>query len=79
MILKEEEDEAFDMETSQNDTDNILNNQHNAAVRTIAIGHIVDKVTLFYINFIVYWFKRSIIIHVYAYMHAYMTTFKNYK
>ncbi|KAJ0180509.1 hypothetical protein K1T71_003913 [Dendrolimus kikuchii] len=44
-ILKEEEDEAFNMEACQSDTDDILNKQHNAAVRTIAIGHIVDKMS----------------------------------
>lgn len=45
-ILKEEEDEAFNVEACQSDTDDIINKQHNSAVRTIAIGHIVDKVTI---------------------------------
>ncbi|XP_030031359.1 lys-63-specific deubiquitinase BRCC36 [Manduca sexta] len=44
-ILKQEEDEAFNNEVSQNETDDILTKQHNAAVRTIAIGHIVDKMS----------------------------------
>lgn len=43
-ILKEEEDEAFGSKADPNDIDDIINRQHNAAVRTIAIGHIVDKV-----------------------------------
>lgn len=45
-ILKEEEDEAYNNEAGPNETDDIINKQHNAAVRTIAIGHIVDKVTI---------------------------------
>lgn len=45
-ILKEEEDEAYNNEAGPNETDDIINKQHNAAVRTIAIGHIVDKVNL---------------------------------
>lgn len=44
-ILKEEEDEAYNNEAGFNDTDDIINKQHNAAVRTIAIGHIVDKMS----------------------------------
>lgn len=44
-ILKEEEDEAFNNEISYDDTDDIVTKQHNAAVRTIAIGHIVDKMS----------------------------------
>lgn len=47
MILKEEEDEAFNNEAIQSENDDIINKQHNAAVRTIAIGHIVDKVCAF--------------------------------
>lgn len=43
-ILKEEEDEAFKNEAGEIDTEDIINKQHNAAVRTIAIGHIVEKV-----------------------------------
>lgn len=43
-ILKEEEDEAFKNEAGGSNTDDIINTQHNAAVRTIAIGHIVEKV-----------------------------------
>lgn len=43
-ILKEEEDEAFKNEAEESNTDDIINIQHNAAVRTIAIGHIVEKV-----------------------------------
>ncbi|XP_050345527.1 lys-63-specific deubiquitinase BRCC36-like [Nymphalis io] len=44
-ILKEEEEEAFKIEAGETDKDDILNIQHNAAVRTIAIGHIVEKVS----------------------------------
>ncbi|CAB3242140.1 unnamed protein product [Arctia plantaginis] len=44
-ILKEEEDEAYFNEVGRNETDDIINKQHNAAVRTIAIGHIVDKMS----------------------------------
>ncbi|CAH1646092.1 unnamed protein product [Spodoptera littoralis] len=44
-ILKEEEDEAFGSKAETNDIDDIINRQHNAAVRTIAIGHIVDKMS----------------------------------
>lgn len=43
-ILKEEEDEAFKNEAGEIETDDIINKQHNSAVRTIAIGHIVEKV-----------------------------------
>lgn len=50
-ILKEEEDEAFNNETIQSENDDIINRQHNAAVRTIAIGHIVDKVCVHLIYF----------------------------
>lgn len=46
-ILKEEEDEAYNNEVGHHETDDIINNQHNAAVRTIAIGHIVEKVLTF--------------------------------
>lgn len=53
-ILKEEEDEAFKNEAGEIDTEDIINKQHNAAVRTIAIGHIVEKVIfglkIFFIN-----------------------------
>lgn len=45
-ILKEEEDEAYNNEAIQSEDDDIINRQHNAAVRTIAIGHIVDKVCM---------------------------------
>ena len=45
-ILKEEEDEAYSNEAGADVNDDIINNQHNAAVRTIAIGHIVDKVKI---------------------------------
>ncbi|CAD0196776.1 unnamed protein product [Chrysodeixis includens] len=44
-ILKEEEDESYTNEVGPNETDDIINKQHNAAVRTIAIGHIVDKMS----------------------------------
>ncbi|XP_075969566.1 lys-63-specific deubiquitinase BRCC36-like [Anticarsia gemmatalis] len=44
-ILKEEEDEAYLNEAGTDETDDIINKQHNAAVRTIAIGHIVDKMS----------------------------------
>lgn len=44
-ILKEEEDEAFKNEAGESNTDDIINTQHNAAVRTIAIGHIVEKIS----------------------------------
>jgi len=44
-ILKEEEDEAYNNEAIQSEDDDIINRQHNAAVRTIAIGHIVDKMS----------------------------------
>ncbi|XP_034840257.1 lys-63-specific deubiquitinase BRCC36-like [Maniola hyperantus] len=44
-ILKEEEDEAFKNEAGEIETDDIINKQHNSAVRTIAIGHIVEKVS----------------------------------
>lgn len=44
-ILKEEEDEAFKNEAGEIDTEDIINKQHNAAVRTIAIGHIVEKIS----------------------------------
>ncbi|XP_026746765.1 lys-63-specific deubiquitinase BRCC36-like [Trichoplusia ni] len=44
-ILKEEEDESYTNEVGPNETDDIINRQHNAAVRTIAIGHIVDKMS----------------------------------
>ncbi|XP_013186633.1 lys-63-specific deubiquitinase BRCC36-like isoform X3 [Amyelois transitella] len=45
-ILKEEEDEAYNNEVGQSDEqDDIINKQHNAAVRTIAIGHIVEKMS----------------------------------
>ncbi|KAM3963578.1 lys-63-specific deubiquitinase BRCC36 isoform 2-T2 [Aphomia sociella] len=44
-ILKEEEDEAYNNEVGQSETDDIINKQHNAAVRTIAIGHIVEKMS----------------------------------
>lgn len=47
-ILKEEEDEAYNNEVGQSETDDIINKQHNAAVRTIAIGHIVEKVSCYY-------------------------------
>lgn len=51
-ILKEEEDESYINEAGQCDTD-IITRQHNSAVLTIAIGHIVEKVgysciTLYY-------------------------------
>ncbi|XP_073944018.1 lys-63-specific deubiquitinase BRCC36-like [Choristoneura fumiferana] len=44
-ILKEEEDEAYNNEVGQGETDDIIIKQHNAAVRTIAIGHIVEKMS----------------------------------
>ncbi|XP_053625694.1 lys-63-specific deubiquitinase BRCC36-like isoform X2 [Plodia interpunctella] len=45
-ILKEEEDEAYSNEVGQNYLEeDIINKQHNAAVRTIAIGHIVEKMS----------------------------------
>ncbi|XP_072943753.1 lys-63-specific deubiquitinase BRCC36-like [Epargyreus clarus] len=44
-ILKEEEDEAYRIEAGQGDVMDILNKQHNTAVRTIAIGHIVEKIS----------------------------------
>ncbi|PZC84406.1 hypothetical protein B5X24_HaOG204980 [Helicoverpa armigera] len=44
-ILKEEEDESYNNEAGPNENDDIINKQHNAAVRTIAIGHIVDKMS----------------------------------
>lgn len=47
-ILKEEEDEAFKNEAGEIETDDIINKQHNSAVRTIAIGHIVEKVNITY-------------------------------
>ncbi|CAF4772553.1 lys-63-specific deubiquitinase BRCC36-like [Pieris napi] len=43
--LKEEEDEAFKLEAGEIETDDIIIKQHNTAVRTIAIGHIVEKVS----------------------------------
>ncbi|GBP30680.1 hypothetical protein EVAR_75901_1 [Eumeta japonica] len=42
-ILKDEEDEAYRNEVGTGDTDDVITKQHNAAVRTIAIGHIVEK------------------------------------
>lgn len=48
-ILKEEEDEAYTNEVGLSENDDILNKQHNAAVRTIAIGHIVEKVCIHYL------------------------------
>lgn len=47
-ILKEEEDESYKNEAEGSDCEDILNKQHNSAVRTIAIGHIVEKVTIYY-------------------------------
>ncbi|CAG9096567.1 hypothetical protein JYU34_007356 [Plutella xylostella] len=44
-ILKEEEDEAYNNEAGRGVTDDIIIKQHNAAVRTIAIGHIVEKMS----------------------------------
>ncbi|KPI91461.1 PREDICTED: lys-63-specific deubiquitinase BRCC36-like [Papilio xuthus] len=44
-ILKEEEDESYSNEVGLTNTDDIITKQHNAAVRTIAIGHIVEKVS----------------------------------
>ncbi|CAH2073994.1 unnamed protein product, partial [Iphiclides podalirius] len=44
-ILKEEEDESYSNEAGQSETDDIITKQHNAAVRTIAIGHIVEKIS----------------------------------
>ncbi|CAG4981126.1 unnamed protein product [Parnassius mnemosyne] len=44
-ILKEEEDESYNNEAGQSETDDIITKQHNAAVRTIAIGHIVEKIS----------------------------------
>lgn len=44
-ILKEEEDEAYNNEAGQCESDDIITKQHNTAVRTIAIGHIVEKVS----------------------------------
>ncbi|XP_068629339.1 lys-63-specific deubiquitinase BRCC36-like [Battus philenor] len=44
-ILKEEEDESYSNEAGLSDTDDIITKQHNAAVRTIAIGHIVEKIS----------------------------------
>ncbi|KAJ8725635.1 hypothetical protein PYW08_003818 [Mythimna loreyi] len=44
-ILKEEEDEAYNNEAGPEQPDDIITKQHNAAVRTIAIGHIVDKMS----------------------------------
>ncbi|CAH0748200.1 unnamed protein product [Diatraea saccharalis] len=44
-ILKEEEDEAYNNEVGQAECHDIINKQHNAAVRTIAIGHIVEKMS----------------------------------
>lgn len=46
-ILREEEDESYINEVGPDANDDLINRQHNAAVRTIAIGHIVDKVTIF--------------------------------
>lgn len=46
-ILKEEENEAYRNEISvRDDSFDILTKQHNVAVRTIAVGHIVEKVIL---------------------------------
>lgn len=44
VILKEEEDEAYNNEVGLSESEDIINKQHNDAVRTIAIGHIVEKV-----------------------------------
>ncbi|CAG9585486.1 unnamed protein product [Danaus chrysippus] len=44
-ILKEEEDESYKNEAEGSDCEDILNKQHNSAVRTIAIGHIVEKIS----------------------------------
>ncbi|XP_041977189.1 lys-63-specific deubiquitinase BRCC36-like [Aricia agestis] len=44
-ILKEEEDEAYKNDVGDNEVDDIINKQHNVAVRTIAIGHIVEKIS----------------------------------
>ncbi|KAL0893877.1 hypothetical protein ABMA27_013981 [Loxostege sticticalis] len=44
-ILKEEEDESYNTEVGLSENDDIVNKQHNAAVRTIAIGHIVEKMS----------------------------------
>lgn len=46
VILKEEEDEAYNNEVGLSESDDIINRQHNDAVRTIAIGHIVEKVII---------------------------------
>lgn len=46
VILKEEEDEAYNNEVGLSESEDIINKQHNDAVRTIAIGHIVEKVVL---------------------------------
>ncbi|VVD03063.1 unnamed protein product [Leptidea sinapis] len=43
--LKEEEDEAFALEAGLDETDDIIIKQHNTAVRTMAIGHIVEKIS----------------------------------
>lgn len=55
-ILKEEEDEAYSNEVGFSDTDDVIVKQHNAAVRTIAIGHIVEKVSMiFTIQILTFW------------------------
>lgn len=47
VILKEEEDEAYNNEVGLSESEDIINQQHNDAVRTIAIGHIVEKVVYY--------------------------------
>lgn len=47
VILKEEEDEAYNNEVGLSESEDIINKQRNDAVRTIAIGHIVEKVVYF--------------------------------
>lgn len=44
-ILKEEEDESYNNLVGTSDKNDVLVNQHNAAVRTIAVGHIVEKMS----------------------------------
>lgn len=46
-ILMDEENEAYKKEAGQYNIDDIIVKQHNAAVRTIAVGHIVEKVSFF--------------------------------
>ncbi|KAL4705143.1 hypothetical protein ACJJTC_018714 [Scirpophaga incertulas] len=44
-ILKEEEDESYRNEVGNAECHDIIIKQHNAAIRTIAIGHIVEKMS----------------------------------